>query len=260
MKISELLIHGGMAHKNAVSFYGRNYRSRATRNKNGEISVELHELKSLPRWLTDMLGIPLLRGFADTIYAFYMKWWTGLLFIIAPMMMNYRIQATVDVFTSQSSDLAAGYATGMVSGMIMIFFIMKLSAVSKYHAAEHIVHNLYLQGRPLNLKEGKKASRIHEWCGTGWLFLLIAYTVIMVFIPIPTWLKIILWFPFYGEVMMNENKYFRMIVMPFKGITYISQFLTTSKPKEEHVEVSLKAFQSLLEKEEKVLYKSTTIA
>ncbi|PAD39903.1 DUF1385 domain-containing protein [Terribacillus sp. 7520-G] len=249
-----------MAHGDAVSFYGKNYQSRATRNKNGEISVEVKRLKSLPHWLNHMLLIPGLRGFADTIYGFYMKWWVGLLFLLAPIAMNYRIQAVFDFFTSQSGDAEAGFISGMLIGLIMMTIIIKVTPVSKYHAAEHIVHNLYLQGRPLHAEEGKKTSRIHEWCGTGCMFLLMAYTVIMVFIPFPSWLKIMLWFPFYGEVMMNENKYFRLLVMPFKWITYASQFLTTSKPKEEHIEVSLKAFQSLLEKEEEALLKSNTIA
>ncbi|SDC69580.1 Uncharacterized conserved protein YqhQ [Terribacillus halophilus] len=259
MKINELLVNGGMAHGDAVSFYGKNYQSRAKRNKTGEISVEIQKLNSLPNWLNNMLLIPVLRGFADTIYAFYMKWWVGLLFLVAPIAMNYRIQAVMGLFTSQSGNAEAGFIFGMLTGLIMVTIVLKLTPTGKYHAAEHIVHNLYLQGRPLNVEEGKNTSRIHEWCGTGCIFLLITYTVIMVFIPIATWLKIILWFPFYGEVIMNQNKYFRMVVTPFKWITYASQFLTTSKPKEEHIEASLKAFQSLLEKEEE-MRKSKTIA
>lgn len=260
MKLTELLINGGMAHSDAVSFYGKNYQSRATRDKNGEISVEIKRIKALPKWLNNILRIPLLRGFADTIYAFYMKWWIGLIFLIAPVGMNYRIQAVIEVITSQSGSAGAGFISGMLVGLIMITIFMKITPTGKYHAAEHAVHNLYLQGLPLNVAEGKKASRIHEWCGTGCMFLLITYTLVMAFIPIPIWLKLILWFPFYGEVIMNENKYFRMIVMPFKWITYASQFLTTSKPKVEHLEVSLKAFQSLLEKEKEALLQANKIA
>jgi uncharacterized protein YqhQ len=250
MKLNELLINGGMAHSDAVSFYGKNYQSRATRKKNGEISVEIKKLRMLPQWLNNMLGIPLLRGFADTLYAFYMKWWIGLFFLIAPIVTNFRVQAIIEAIRSGEGSERYGFISGMLVGLAMVTIVLKLSPMGKYHGAEHILHNLYLQGRPLTIEEGRKTTRIHEWCGTSCVILLFVYTSIMAFIPIPLGLKILLWFPFYGEVIMNQNKFVRTVLMPFKWVGYLFQLLTTSKPKDEHLEVSRQAFISLLEKEE----------
>ncbi|KAA0546291.1 DUF1385 domain-containing protein [Bacillus sp. BGMRC 2118] len=249
MTINEVLINGGMAHSNAVSFYGKNYESRATRKKNGEIEVELKKLKPLPNWLHNMLRVPLLRGFADTLYAFYMKWYVGLFFMLLPLIMNYRMEMLADMVRSSGPD-RFGFLSGLLSGFLVVVIMLKVTPMGKYHAAEHVMHNLYLQNSPITVEEGKNTSRIHEWCGTSVFILLAIYTVIMSFIPGPLWLKVVLWFPFYGEVLFSENSIVRTIFMPFKMVGYAFQLLTTSKPKEEHLEVSRQAFQVLLDKEQ----------
>ncbi|MFE8700757.1 DUF1385 domain-containing protein [Cytobacillus sp. FJAT-54145] len=256
MKENELLINGGMAHSNAVSFYGKNYQSKATRDKNGEITVEIKKQKPLPGWVHSGLQIPLLRGFADTIFAFYMTWWIGLFFLIAPFVMVYRMPIVIETITTEAKN--DSFLSGMIVGLAMVIIMLKVTAKGKYHAAEHVLHNLYLQNRSLTIEEGKKTTRIHEWCGSSCTILLIIYAIIMAYIPMPMWLKIFIWFPFYGEVIMSQNKYVRSVVMPFKWAGYAFQLLTTSKPKEEHLEVSRQAFQSLLEKEEALLKANKT--
>ncbi|MHC0037617.1 DUF1385 domain-containing protein [Pseudoneobacillus sp. C159] len=257
MNNNELLINGGMAHSNAVSFYGKNYQSKAIRKKKGEIEVVVEPIKALPQWLNRALRIPLVRGFADTIYGFYMKWFIGFLFMVAPILMNYRIQAVMENIKEAGTD-RNGFIFGLLTGLLMVTIMLKVTPMGKYHAAEHVMHNLYLQGRPITVEEGTKASRIHEWCGTSCMAILIVYTALMAFVPIPVWLKILIWFPFYGEVIMNENKFVRTIFMPFKLTGYAFQLLTTSKPKEEHLEVSRQAFQRLLEKEQALVKKGQT--
>jgi uncharacterized protein YqhQ len=257
VSINELFINGGMAHSNAVSFYGKNYQSKATRKKNGEIEVIVEPIKALPHWLNRALRIPLLRGFADTIYGFYMKWFIGLLFLMAPIFMNYRVQTIMENIKAAGND-KFGFLSGLLTGLLLVTIVLKVSPMGKYHGAEHVMHNLYLQNRPITVEEGKKASRIHEWCGTSCIVILMVYTALMAFVPIPVWLKILLWFPFYGEAIMNENKFVRTIFMPFKLIGYAFQLLTTSKPKDEHLEVSRQAFQALLDKEQSLVKTSQT--
>lgn len=241
-----------MAHSNGVSFYGKNYQSRATRQKSGEIDVVIKKLNPLPVWLHNMLNIPLLRGIADTIYAFYMKWYIGVFFLIAPILMNYRVEFIADRLRSNGEVDILGFISGFLTGILVLILMLKLSPLGKYHAAEHVMHNLYLQNRPLTVEEGRNTTRIHEWCGSSWYILLVIYSIVMAFVPLPLLLKLVMWYPFYGEVLMNSNKIIRTILMPFKLAGYGFQLLTTSKPKDEHLEVSLQAFVQLLEQEKAI--------
>jgi len=55
-------IKGGVAGFNSVTFYSENFRSKAIRNKNGTISIDISNRKVAPKFEDIISAIPLIRG------------------------------------------------------------------------------------------------------------------------------------------------------------------------------------------------------
>lgn len=151
--------------------------------------------------------------------------------------------------------------------MIFFFIYLRLSSkiegidrVWKYHGAEHKTIACYEAGEPLTVENIKKYTRFHPRCGTAFMFIVLAisilvYTVVGVFI---------------GDSNMLINLLVRLIFIPiicgisFEILRFVGkhddngfckflskpglwlQKFTTSEPDDQIIEVAIAAMQAVI--------------
>lgn len=143
--------------------------------------------------------------------------------------------------------------------LLYIFLISRMKDIQRtfmYHGAEHKCINCIEHGMELNVDNVLKSSRLHKRCGTSFLFLVMAISIIF-FILIPVQqpvMKIvvrILMIPVIAglsyEVLrfagQHEGKLVDIVSAPGMAL----QKLTTKEPDEKMAEVAIKAVEAVFD-------------
>ncbi len=156
---------------------------------------------------------------------------------------------------------------GVVKVMVFITYIAVVSLqpdikrVFRYHGAEHKTIFCYEKGLPLTVENCRKQIRFHPRCGTSFMFLMIAVsiiisTAIVVLFPTVTkltalWVAIkILLIPLFCGVGYelirycgrHDNRFTKIVAAPGLWI----QRLTTKEPDDSMLEVAIAAVEYIL--------------
>ena len=193
------------------------------------------------------------------------------LFIALPMWLS-------NLIFSEESGLrySIGYnlAQGGIRLAIFILYIVVITAmkdirrVFMYHGAEHKTITCFEKGMELTPENAKTCSRIHDRCGTTFLFLVMAVSIVV--FSIVNWIcdeylnffvygeavnyliqfaVKILFLPFVAgisyEVLKLLAKSQSKILLPIKAPGFALQLLTTREPTEDMLEVAIAAFQKV---------------
>lgn len=199
------------------------------------------------------------------------------IFIVLP---NFLLNLLQKAFPVLRTDDLAGLWSGLILGGIkLIIFIAYLSLILimkdvrrlyAYHGAEHKTINAYEHGVELIPSEVQKCSRIHDRCGTSFLFIVIIINVCV--FSVVGWalgiVKIengilrffarlgmeILILPIISGISYEilkllarfDNKFVAIFKAPGK---LLQKTLTTREPDDEMLEVAIAAFKKVLEME-----------
>ena len=167
--------------------------------------------------------------------------------LLKPLMPSYHLRTLVE---------------GFVRIGIFILYIALISRMDDiqrtfmYHGAEHKCINCIEHGMELNVDNVLKSSRLHKRCGTSFLFLVMAISIIF-FILIPVQqpvMKIvvrILMIPVIAGVSyevlrfagQHEGKLVDIVSAPGMAL----QKLTTKEPDEKMAEVAIKAVEAVFD-------------
>ncbi|MDE6585635.1 MAG: DUF1385 domain-containing protein, partial [Clostridia bacterium] len=151
-----------------------------------------------------------------------------------------------------------------------ILALKDIRRLYQYHGAEHKTINAYEHGVELTPENVKESSRIHDRCGTSFLFIVLLINIVM--ISVVTWafhtyvfsvengalkffinlgIEIILLPLIAGvsyEILKLLAKFDNKFVMIFKAPGMLLQkTLTTREPDEDMIEVAIAAFNKVLE-------------
>ena len=140
----------------------------------------------------------------------------------------------------------------------------------RYHGAEHKTINCYEYGLPLTKENVKSCSRMHDRCGTTFIFIVLLISilvfalagylvvglggmttgndtldiVVMVFIKIGC-------LPIVASISYEILKLLSLsdspVLLPFKAPGYLMQQLTTREPSDEMIECAIEAFEKVLD-------------
>ncbi|MBI5871926.1 DUF1385 domain-containing protein [archaeon] len=162
------------------------------------------------------------------------------------------------VFAASSSIIFA-VIEGIIKLLIILAYLILISKlrdikeVFEYHGAEHKIVNCYESKKPLTLANINSCKKEHARCGTGFLFVVIAVSIILyAFIPI--------------TISLLEQYAWRLILLPLiTGISYEAirigakkhlaflsapgiwlQSLTTREPNKKQLQVAVKAMKALV--------------
>lgn len=157
--------------------------------------------------------------------------------------------------------------------LFLIKFLKDIKRLYMYHGAEHKTINAFEHGVELTPEKVKECSRIHDRCGTSFLFIVVIINVVL--ISVATW-------AFATYVYNVENRGLRfllnvgieLVLLPvIAGISYeilrllakfdnkfvdifkapgkaLQKFLTTCEPTDDMLEVAIAAFKKVQEMDE----------
>lgn len=192
-----------------------------------------------------------------------------LLFIVAPQGARRLIEIIIgNGFTF--GILAKNLIEGAFKILIFIFYLLLVSLIKDirrtfmYHGAEHKTISCYEKGLELTVENARKCTRVHDRCGTTFMFFVI-FISIVVFALVEgifgaysiqiekIWrvlLKIALLPIVSGisyELLKLLSKTKSKIVLPLKAPGLLLQRITTREPSDDMLEVAITAFNKVME-------------
>lgn len=140
-----------------------------------------------------------------------------------------------------------------------ILLISKMEDIQRtfmYHGAEHKCINCIEHGLPLTIENVKKSSRQHKRCGTSFLFLVLAVSIILLLIiqvdsPIMRVVARIVLLPVIASIsyeilkLSGRSDHFLVNLVSSPGMAI--QKLTTKEPDEEMIEVAIAAVEAVFD-------------
>lgn len=283
--------YGGQALIEGVLMRGSRYVAAAMRAPSGEIIVQKEELKGI--YKSKLAKVPFLRGivilwdslglgtkyltisantqtgedekiegpamFGTLIVSFAIA--IGL-FFLAPAALMHLVQTPLHL-----SNFTSNLVEGLIRLALIILYIWAIGKmpdirrVFSYHGAEHKTINAFEAGADLNPESVMPFSLHHPRCGTGFVLIVVVFSIIVFALLGPLSLvwrlaSRVLLLPLivivayeYMRFIANhlDQPFFRLLSKPNMAM----QRLTTVEPTSEMLEVAIAAFKSMYEEEMK---------
>lgn len=249
------IIKGGAAGFNSVIFYSENFSSKAIRNKDETIIINISKRKIAPKFERLIGGIPLIRGLFLFVKPVIVMWKIYLMVFLPLLVFFLLVSSNSERIAGGSSlSLLPIIAEGIQNHFLLLIAItlvifgvvIKLSNLGKYHGAEHMTDTSYNTLSSIAISDVVKQSRIHAHCGTNFVVFLIIFFFILSFFITDIIVLIMLSICLGYEVFLSQMRIF----VPFYWIGGFFQYaLFTSKPSTEHLEVSIASYDALLKAE-----------
>lgn len=154
---------------------------------------------------------------------------------------------------------------GVIRVIILLIYILAIARmkdiqrVFEYHGAEHKTINCFESGEALSVDNVMKASRFHKRCGTNFIFIVVAVSIlVLTMINVQTlWLRVgvrLLTLPLIAgisyELLKLFGKFDNGFVSVFAAPGMALQRITTSEPSPDQVEVAITSFMAVLKEED----------
>ena len=154
---------------------------------------------------------------------------------------------------------------------ILFTLIFKpLRETYRYHGAEHKTINCYEYGMPLTKENVKGCSRLHDRCGTTFIFIVLLISILMFALAgylvkgvagmriandkLDTFVMILIKFaclPLVAGVSYEVLKLLSLssspLLLPLKAPGYLMQMLTTREPSDDMIECAIEAFEKVID-------------
>ena len=196
--------------------------------------------------------------------------WTGVilgivfaivLFIVLPELITTGIKA---LFGWMPHPVVENLLRGVIRIIILIIYIILTSLVKDvrrvymYHGAEHKTITCYEQGMELTVSNVRKCNRIHDRCGTTFIFIVMVVSIVvfsllsalgvdgampvkiisrLIFIPIVAGISY--------EILKGLAKFDNLLVRIIKAPGLFLQKFTTREPSDEMIEVAITSFSTV---------------
>ena len=220
--------------------------------------TEEEEESKFERWLREHFG----KGLVDVVMAISMVLGLALgvgIFFFLPSLLTKA--------TDNALGGSLGWAKNLIEGLIkIVIFIAYLWLVSlmpdirrtfEYHGAEHKSIFCYEAGVELTPANAAKYKRFHPRCGTSFLFVMIAISILINSLPFVPWDNVLLrmlvklaLLPFVVglgyEFLMYAGKHDNTLVRILSTPGLWMQRITTREPDEEQLAVAIEALMSCM--------------
>ena len=291
---------GGQAVMEGVMMRGKTCMSTSVRDSNGNILIKNEKLKETKSKISK---IPVIRGvinfistlivgmktlmasaeiYADTeeetskksinfIIAVSLVLGLALaifLFIVLPEMTTKFI---VSIANGNIPDWLYNVIAGLIKILIFIAYLLLVSLMKDikrtfmYHGAEHKTINCYESGKELTIENVRGSSRLHNRCGTTFMFIVILISIfVSLFLPqqfgfnavLDTVFRILIRIAFLPvvagisyEVLKGLAKTDFWLFYPLKLPGLLMQKITTKEPDDSMIEVAICSFNAVLKME-----------
>lgn len=202
------------------------------------------------------------------------------LFMFLPSLISDGVNYLVNKWWGYKSNVLTSVVEGVTRLLIFLAYLVSVSFLKDikrtfmYHGAEHKTINCFEKDLELNVQNVKGCSRIHDRCGTTFLFLVMIVSIVLFTLSNALieylsginsfWTFFGAW---YGKIIVRlillplvagfsyellrffailpDNLFVRILKAPGLAL----QFLTTKEPDEQMIEVAIKAFTAVDEME-----------
>ena len=246
--------------------------------RSSEVAIaDDEEPSKLSKWMAEKLKISL----GDVVSVIATVLGVALAVVLFIFLPNYLTQLIADRWPVVESHHRVWYnlIEGGLRLAIFILYILftlifkSLRETYMYHGAEHKTINCYEHGLELTVENVKKSSRLHDRCGTTFIFLVLIISILV--FALANWplsilfetanvgrvlrlittivVKLILLPVVAGvsyEVLKLLAKTSSPIFLPLKAPGYLLQKLTTREPDEGMIECAIAAFEKVKEMDE----------
>lgn len=180
------------------------------------------------------------------------------LFIVLPSLLSDLVKKQFGITSYVLVSLIEGFMriTIFLAYMFLVSRMKDIQRTFMYHGAEHKCINCIEHGLELNVENVMKSSRLHRRCGTSFLFLVMAISIIIfILIPIqdPATKVVVrlLCVPVIAgisyEVLRLAGRSDHVLVRIISAPGMALQKLTTNEPDEQQVEVAIKAVEAVFD-------------
>ncbi len=178
------------------------------------------------------------------------------IFMVLPYFLTSFLKNVVPSYTART----------VIEGFVRIgIFVLYVALISRmediqrtfmYHGAEHKCINCIEHGLPLTVENVKKSSRQHKRCGTSFLFLVLAISIILLLLvrvdsPIMRVVVRVLLLPVIAgisyEVLKLAGRSDNFLVNLISSPGMAIQKLTTKEPDEAMIEVAIAAVEAVFD-------------
>lgn len=239
--------------RGVVAFFDSMINGTRTLTKSGEVFVEENEGKKATDKQEKGWGLMM---FFTILISLVLS--IGLFFFLP----NVVTQFVTDVFSWQLSPFLKNLIDGILRlaiFLIYMFAVSKLKDIKRvfmYHGAEHKTINCFEHEMELTVENVRKCSRIHDRCGTSFMFL-VFFVSVVVFSFVGwsdnTWLRLLsrlALLPVVAglsyEVLKLLAKSDSPVLKPIKAPGAWLQKLTTKEPDDSMIEVAIASFNAVL--------------
>lgn len=139
--------------------------------------------------------------------------------------------------------------------LVIISQMKDIKRILMYHGAEHKTINCFENGLEMTVENVKKQSRIHDRCGTSFLFIVMFISIFIISLTgdiknfgLKLGVRILLMPVIAGisyEILKFLARFDNRFVYAIKAPGLLMQRLTTKEPDEKMVEVAIKAFTTV---------------
>ena len=246
--------------------------------RSSEVAISDDEEPSkLSKWMAEKWKVSLgdvITGIATFLGAVL----AVVLFIYLPHLFTSLISDAAPVIGKQESIYYNLIEGGFRLVVFIVYIALTLLLPSMretycYHGAEHKTINCYEYGKDLTVENVKKCSRLHDRCGTTFIFVVLIISILV--FALVGWLimgvagmstgsttadKAILFLiklctlPVIAglsyEILKILARFQSPVLLPFKAPGYLLQKLTTREPSNEMIECAIMAFEKTLDMDE----------
>lgn len=241
-------IKGGRAHFNGVSIYSTRGFAKVTLNKKtGMWNIKKGRFtksqKPINKLLDRVSKIPFLRSLVLLINTFRRN---KRIFFISMIVYLFFILGLIfldDSIVEGATGLLEQEVLLYLSIMIVVAGFIKITPISRYHGAEHMVINYYKDTQDLDFTGLKNASRVSNHCGS--LLVIETFILFMILntaIPISD-VALLFSYMIAYEIFKSQWVIAKPIMMISRGI---QKYLLTSKPYFEELETAKLALKKSL--------------
>jgi len=248
--VDNIYIKGGRAHFNGVSIQSNIGFSRVSFDKKNEqfIIKSGRYIKSdtkISKIINFISKIPFLRSFV-LFYNLIKNNKKMVLKIVAIYIVLLFLLFSFDNETLNSVDnfLENGNLSYFVI-MLVLSVVIKITSISNYHGAEHMVINYYNKNKNLEFNNLESVTRVSNSCGS--VLILITFFFFYAFNLFSSYvdLNFLISYMIAYEVFISKNKLFKPIFY-MSGV--IQKYILTSKPSEIQLRLAKVALKNAVNK------------
>ena len=247
--------------RGVISFFDSLVGGTKTLMRSASVFGDEGEPSKFEKWLAEKLHVDLM-GVVGTVGIVLGLALSVLLFVMLPQWATNGLNA---LFNFGKTSFLYNLIEGLIRIAIFVCYILLTSLMPDikrtymYHGAEHKTITCYEKGLELTPENAKKCRRVHDRCGTTFLFFVMLVSILVFsiansFLKVDGALRILLkiaLLPIVAglsyELLRGLAKTNCFIFYPLKAPGLLLQHITTREPDEQMLEVAIAAFKTVLE-------------